>query len=53
MDIRYKGKLYDELGLEIFEDSTGNCVAFLWFSDVNVQSNYSTLFPVVWVHKTQ
>ena len=50
-----KEKLYDELGLETLEkeDGTGNCVAFLRFSDINVQSTYSILFPLLWVHTTQ
>ena len=50
---RSKVKLYDELGLEILEESTRNCVGFLWFSDTNVQSTYSTLFQLLWVHTTQ
>ena len=49
-----KEKLYNELGLETLEKRrTGNCVAFLGFSDTNVQSTYSILFPLLWVHTTQ
>ena len=49
----FKEKLYDQLGLETIEkkDATGNFVAFLRFS--NVQSIYSILFALLWVHKTQ
>ena len=34
----FKEKLYNELGLETLEkkDGTGNCYAFLKFSDTNV-----------------
>ena len=35
------------------EDDTGNCVAFLKFSDINVQSIYSISFPLLRVHATQ
>ena len=40
-----KEKLYDELGLET--------LVFLRFLDINVQSTYSILFPLLWVHTTQ
>ena len=39
-----KEKLYDELELE---GGVRNCVAFLRFSDINVQSTYSILFPLL------
>ena len=40
-----KEKLYDELGLETL--GKRRCVAFLRFSDINVQSTYSILFPLL------
>ena len=50
-----KEELHNELSLETLEkeDVTENCVAFLRFSDTNVQSTYSILFPLLWVHTTQ
>ena len=48
-----KEKLYNELGFETLkkEDSTWNCVVFKRFSNTNVQSTYSILFPLLWVQK--
>ena len=45
----FKKKLYDQLGLETLlkKDGAGNFVAFLRFSDTNVQSTYSILFPLL------
>ena len=50
-----KEELHNELSLETLEkeDVTENCVAFLRFSDTNVQSTYLILFPLLWVHTTQ
>ena len=44
-----KEKLYNELGFETLkkEGSTWNCVIFKRFSNTNVQSTYSILFPLL------
>ena len=44
-----KEKSSDKLGLETLKkgDGAGNCVSFLRFLDTNVQSTYSTFFPLL------
>ena len=44
-----KEKLYNELGFETLKKkvSTWNCVVFKRFSNTNVQSTYSILFPLL------
>ena len=47
-----KEELYNELGLECLVKTRfyRNCVVFLRFSDTNVQTVYSILFLLQWVH---
>ena len=50
-----KEKLYDKLGLETLEKRRWyrKLCCFLRFADINVQSTYSVLFPLLWLRATQ